>query len=173
VMQSEPIRVQCEIPEFLMSEFCFDDFDLVDIINLYVGLVSVSGDCVVYVPVYNTPHYVFVRNVIYNEDICPAAGYQNYKHYLKTNPSACSERQFMRLIKDITDNGYDWKNRPILVFRNWRRYFPRGRRDVADGFHRLAVLAALGENKIKVGVLRYQHNVLSRMKKRLCGDKIL
>jgi hypothetical protein len=170
-MQSKHVRNQRKIPEFLMSEFIFDDFDYVDVKNLYVGLLSISENCVIYVPVHKTPHYVFARNVIFNEKTHSISGYEHYKHYSEKNPDACSEKRYISLIKDIANNGYDWKNRPILVFQNWRRPFPRARKDVADGFHRLAVLAALGENKVCVGTLRYKHNVVCRMKRKFVANK--
>jgi hypothetical protein len=161
--------IRGEIPEFLATEFCFDAFDLINISNLYVGLRPVSGGRVVYVLVYKTPHYVFARNVLFKEDLYSVSGYRSYKQYSEINLRTCSEKQFVGLIKDITDNGYDWKNRPILVFRHWSRLFPLGRWDVADGFHRIAVLAALGEKNIKVGTLRYKYNAGARVKRRLFG----
>lgn len=158
-----------EIPKFLAPDLCFNAFELINISNLYVGLRPVSGGRVFYVLVFKTPHYVFARNVLLKENIYPVSGYRSYRQYSEINPRTCSEKQFVGLIKDITENGYDWKNRPILVFRHWRRLFPLGRWDVADGFHRLAVLAALGEKKIKVGTLRYKYNAGARVKRCLFG----
>ena len=168
-MQLKSNSIRGEIPKFLAPDLCFDAFDLINISNLYVGLRPITGGRTVYVLVFKAPHYVFARNVLFKEDLYPVSGYQSYRQYSEINQRGCSEKQFVGLIKDITDNGYDWENRPILVFRNWRRFFPLGRWDVADGFHRLAVLAALGEKNIKVGTLRYKHNAVARAKRFMFG----
>jgi hypothetical protein len=169
LMQLKSSGFRGEIPKFLAPDLCFDAFYLINIANLYVGLRQVSGGRVVYVLVYKTPHYVFARNVLFKENLYPVSGYQSYKQYSEINPTACSGKQFVDLIRDVTDNGYDWKNRPILVYRHWSRLFPLGRWDVADGFHRLAVLAAIGEKNIIVGTLRYKYNAGARLKRSLFG----
>ena len=40
-------------------------------------------------------------------------------------------------------------------------------KDVADGFHRLAILAALGKTKIRVCKLEYKYNIFLRIFRKL------
>lgn len=152
-----------DIPFFLRKDFNFDKILNIKIDNIYVGLCSPSSSSVSYVSVYRTPHYVFARNVLFNEEIYPVHGYRSYKHYSDINPRVCSEGQYVSLLDSIVDSGYDWEKKPILVFRHWKRLFPFSRWDVADGFHRLAVLAALGEKSLNVGILRSNKFVSTRI----------
>jgi len=155
------------LPEFLSSDFYFDQFITVNIEKLYVGLLSASDGKVMYLPIFKTPHYHFAKNAISGGAAGPITGYESYKDYAYRNRHMCSEEEFIELIENMRTHGYDWQNKPIFVFRHWSRPFPIGRWDVADGFHRLAILAALGEKKVKVGILRYKHSFIERLKRRL------
>lgn len=153
------------IPEYLEKDFRIYDHRIVDINSLNVGLHLMSGQ-VKYVSVIDTPHYMFVRNILKGDGVQIVHGYKNYAQYISLYSPSASINRFIKLIESIQVNGYDSKNKPILVFRNWRRPWPINRWDVADGYHRLAVLAALGERFIKVGTLQYKKNMAERLRGR-------
>lgn len=157
------------LPEFLSSDFYFGQYITVKIEKLYVGLVSSSNRGVIYLSIFKTPHYHFAKNVISGGAAGLITGYESYKDYAYRNRHMLmlSEEEFIQLIENIRTNGYDWKNKPIFVFRHWSRPFPIGRWDVADGFHRLAVLAALGEKSVKVATLRYKKTIFKRVVNRI------
>jgi hypothetical protein len=152
--------------EFL-NQHIFYKFCLTSINNLYVGLINHYGSDIRYVPVIKTPHFVYARYVLKNEPMKILGNYQSYAHYRSIHPQSHSQEGFNSLIKSIQTRGYDWRQNPILVFRHWRRPLPFNRWDVADGFHRLAVLAALGEKSVKVGVLRNKKSLYERFKQRV------
>lgn len=151
-----------DLPEFLKVDFIFYRYEKINVKNLYASLIKKSGN-VKFCTIYETPHYIFVRHFLYGENTYVISDYDSYQDYESTNIKACNEHEFIQLIKSIEINGYDWENNPILVHRNWKRLVPLGRWDIADGFHRLAILTALGENDIMVGTLRYKNNILKRL----------
>lgn len=153
-------------PDFL-RELVVHEHRLVCIDQLYVGLISLDGSHIYYVPIIETPHYVFARHILKEEPMRCAHKYQSYSHYRAIHPQKHSVDVFKHLMITIKDKGYEWKVSPIFVFRHWRRPFPVDRWDVADGFHRLAILAALGEKKIQVTILRRKQNLLTRLKSRV------
>lgn len=155
------------LPSFLETEFYFHGYRDVKTSKLYVGLIPLRGDRCRYVRVESTPHYYFVRQYLFGEGAEPVSGYRDYEQYLEAHSLESSEEKFVRLIEDISSNGYDWENRPVFVFRHWSRFLPFGRWDVADGFHRLAVLSALGEEVIKAGILHPKRSIGSRIVRRL------
>jgi hypothetical protein len=158
-----------KLPDFLSDKFQVDKLGIVYVSSLRVGLVDLNSCRIRYIPVNRTPHYYFVKSVINNEkeEECGDYGYSNYSHYSEVNSKACHPEQFIKLTNKIIDDGYNYTSYPILVFRHWRRPLPIWRLDVADGFHRLAVLAALGETKIMVCKLKYKNNIISRLVHRL------
>lgn len=157
------------MPAFLADRFQFRDYRLVPMRRLYIGLLPPTGGRAVYVPVTETPHYAFALKILTGRVIPPVGGYQDYEHYTSLNPKACTAGAFGELIESIKTNGYDSTGRPILVFRIWRRPWPPVRWDVADGFHRLAVLAAIGEETVLVGTLRARSSLCRRVAARLTG----
>ncbi len=154
-------------PSFLNSNFALGDFQSVNIYKLYVGLRSKNKAKTKYVPVHKTPHYCFAKHHLYGNELYPVSGYQDYKHYINANSGTGSEEKYIQLIDSIKKRGYMWRTQPIFVFNHWTRLFPLGRLDVADGFHRLAILSALGEEEIKVVTLHQKYNIYRRSMHRL------
>jgi len=162
-VQEDSFRVpRLELPEFLAKTYVDGGKCVVNIDRLYVGLLPVSGRLASYVPVYDTPHYSFARHILEGVKWESVNGYRDYVHYASLHAHASTEDVFRELIFSIKRSGYDSTNRPIFVFRSWRRPWPLSRWDVADGFHRLAVLAAMGEEFITVRKLRPRKNVMRR-----------
>jgi hypothetical protein len=158
-----------DLPDFIKEEFKIFDRRKVKLSTLYVGLISIDSGVLQYVPVTQTPHYYFVRQELFGEKIGPVSEYRNYQHYADVNAHACSQDNFKRLIHSIRLDKYNYEQWPILVFRYWRRPLPLFRWDVADGFHRLAVLAALGYKYIEVTTLRPKYCVVNRVFRRFKG----
>ncbi len=155
------------LPPFLSDLYVFKCYKLVSINQFYVGLYDIEGRVVKYVPVIETPHYMFVKSIITNSNEQSIYDFRDYEHYRTICPSACSVKKFIELIESIKSNGYDSDNKPILVFRTLRRPYPLVRWDVADGFHRLAILAALGESSIRVATLRTKKPMINKVIDRL------
>ena len=160
---------QFKIPSFLENSFRIHKYRTVEIDNLFVGLLAMQGAGISYVKIYDTPHYIFAKHVISGEPIEANHGYRSYDHYASINQSARTEKEFIKLIESISEISYDHKKRPVLVFRTWRRMYPLNRWEVADGFHRLAILAALGHERLTVATLRPKYTVVKRISGRLKG----
>ena len=155
------------IPDFLKENFYFSHFNIINIDRLYVGVIDLNLGNIKYINIKKTPHYYFV---------CEYLGIKNkhkestinYYNYIKSNPlDPRFKQKFIELINSINKNGYDFKKSPILVFNTLKRPFPFGRFDVADGFHRLSILAALDSKKINVAVLKRNQSIFLRLKKLL------
>jgi len=159
--------VQFMLPNFLSDKFKIESLKLVNIDCLYVGLLGRNTNRIRYVSIKKTPHYYFVKNFIDDENMSYDSERLSYGDYSEINSDACSVDDFIKLIENIMSNGYIYKESPICVFKHWSRPLPVWRLDVADGFHRLAVLAALGETKIMVCKLKYKNNIISRLVLRL------
>lgn len=151
-----------QLPAFLADRYEFHDDRVVSMRHLYVGLLPARGRKAIYVSIVSTPHYAFARQILTGETAGPVAGYADYQGYASRHPRTCSARVFEDLIASIKTNGYDAEERPILVFRFWRRPWPPTRWDVADGFHRLAVLAAMGETRVRVATLKPRRSAWQR-----------
>ena len=159
---------QPNLPDFLYKCFKFSSFRNVNLDIIFVGLLPIGGGRAKYVPVTETPHFMLARYILLGESIETVRGYKDYAHYIAVNPRINAENNFSKLIKSIRDIGYDPEKGPILVFRSWRRLFPLKRWDVADGFHRLAILAAIGERSVLVGELRTKRSLIRRLRDRFC-----
>ena len=160
------------LPDYLECNFAFNGFHLVKIKHLYAGLImAVSDKYLKYVPVEETPHYIFARHILKGDSLRCSNGYTDYRHYIAMNPRPLAEETFIRIIHDIKTNGYDWEKGPIFVFRHWSRPLPFGRWDVGDGLHRLSILAALGENQIRVATLCAKHNIFTRLFHRIKKER--
>jgi len=155
------------IPNFLKQNFYFSHFKVLNIDRLYVGLIDSNITSIKYINIKKTPHYYFVCEYLgikikHKENII------DYNDYIIANPlDLRSKSKFIELINSINKNGYNFNNSPILVFNTIKRPFPFGRYDVADGFHRLSILAALNIINIEVAVLKQKQSVLMRLKKRI------
>lgn len=165
------------IPDFLSESFSVGCAKTVRIQDLYVGLKSVTSRKTIYVNIKDTPHYNFVISVLNNVPEVEISGYKNYENYININPHPCSRTKFIDLINSMKRSGYDWENKPILVSKHWKRPFPLSRWDVLDGFHRFAVLAAFGQQKINVVTLRRKRNAFGRfllkLSRRKANNKIM
>ena len=155
------------LPDFLEKDFYFYSFSKININNLYVAIHPINSTKPHFISIYETPHYQFVQKTIFNRDPKKVFNYENYFQYAEINKKACSEEEYTFLINNILVNGYNWKKHPIFIYRNWRRIFPISRWNVADGFHRLAILAALNFNEIEVGILKYKYDLIRRFLKSL------
>ncbi|MDC0006033.1 ParB/Srx family N-terminal domain-containing protein [Gammaproteobacteria bacterium] len=122
--------------------------------KLYVGLRAKNSDVINYVSVRDTPHFFFVKNFLEGTPISSVHGYEDYSQYLAAYWHPLDEDSFKNLIISIRENGYDADTKPILVVRSIRTPLPLGRYQVLDGFHRLAILAALGHHTVKVFRMR-------------------
>lgn len=151
------------LPEYLKKKWQIDKNGVVDLSLLYVGLVVSGKDKTVYVNIVESPHYMFARYVLFGEEYNTVSGFESYDQYALFSHHACTEALFVELVCSIIRNGYQFECNPILVYRHWRRPFPLGRWDVADGFHRLAILAALGFKRIPVCFLSRRENICQRI----------
>lgn len=147
------------IPNFL-DDFKFKEIKKVEISNLFVGLLS-KNNSIDYVRIKNTPHHKFAQSYIFDSSNKEELK-NEYINYLNIQPTEHSVEKFESLIDNIKINGYDFKTTPILVWRHWTRPLPLKRYDVADGFHRLAVLSALGYLNICVTMIEKKDNVYKR-----------
>lgn len=155
------------IPNFLKENFCFSHFKVMKIDRLYVGYIDPNIGNIKYINIKKTPHYYFVCEYL-GVKIKLKENIIDYNDYIASNPlDLRSKSKFIKLINSINKNGYDFKESPILVFNTIRRPFPLGRFDVADGFHRLSILAALNTINIEVAVLKQNQSIFMRLKKRL------
>jgi hypothetical protein len=147
------------------NKFESDRLEMVNVDSLRVGLIDINSDHVSYILINKTPHYYFAKSIIDSEkkfDI-GGSGYLNYNHYFEANrENTSTPKQFIELTNKIIEDGYNFTNYPVLVYRHWSRPFPLRRLDVVDGFHRLAILAALGETEIMICKLRYKNSIISR-----------
>lgn len=157
------------LPIYLESKFKFHGFRTVRIQHLFVGLRPIAGGNARYVSVNETPHCIFVRHILYGEPLRSVHGYTGYGHYISINPHPCTEEVFIELTQSVVERGYQWDISPILVVRSWRRPWPICRWDVMDGFHRLAILAALNEKSLKVATLKPKKPILQQVMDRLRG----
>ena len=166
-------ELDCQVvflPSFIRSSFVYVGIESVKVSDLYVGLLSMNEvTAIKYVSIFDTPHFAYACHVLHNQKLSSKFTYLDYLRYKELHSQSHSEAGFNSLIYSMLKGGYDWQTRPVLVFRNWRRLYPFHRRDVADGFHRLAILAAMGEENIKVGLLHHKYSVIERAKRRLLG----
>ena len=158
-----------ELPEFLQHEFVPGPHRVVPIERLRVALRCPDRSSLRYVAVQATPHYGFARHILGESSTPNVPHYPDYDAYVAQHGGGAGTDDFRALVGSIRDNGYDGRRHPILVFRHWRRRIPRGRWDVADGFHRLAVLAALDYERVEVQTLGHARSPLARIRRRLGG----
>ena len=149
------------LPEFL-NNFDLDDYEQQKIERIFVGKLDEDGK-ISYVSIFYTPHYELASAIFAGSTGKLQLARRQYLEYLKIQETSHSLLKFEELCSSIRTGGYDWRIRPILVFSDLRRPFPLFRRDVADGFHRLAVLAALGYENINVLKLKRKDNIYQRL----------
>ncbi|MDB2389803.1 ParB/RepB/Spo0J family partition protein [Alphaproteobacteria bacterium] len=152
------------LPYFL-DDFIFSDYRVVKLENIYIGY-AYPNNTTQYKSIFSTPHFKLAKYLCNPNEEDLNLLKQDYKQYHSNSDESEKLKKFMNLIFEIQSNGYNWKDTPILVLRNWRRPLPLNRYDVADGFHRLAILAALGYEDIKVARLHYKMSILKRFAKR-------
>lgn len=153
------------LPDFL-NNFDVDDYELLKIEQIFVGELGQDGK-ISYVSIFGTPHYEFASAIYAGSTGKLQFARGRYLEYLKIQETAHSPLKFEQLCSSMRRDGYDWRVYPILVFTDLRRPFPLFRRDVADGFHRLAALAALGYENINVLRLKRKDNIFQRLVNRV------
>lgn len=156
------------LPSFLSNFLLTTHRKEVDINTLYVGLIN---NKINYISVYETPHYKFAKKILNdNSKVILAQNSSNYKDYISMNSNSKTEKSFINLIMSIKNKGYDFKSSPILVFKPYRISFFK-RWHVADGFHRLSILAALGNENIEVVILKRRLSIFNRLIQRIFNGK--
>tara|TARA_B110000114_G_scaffold185225_1_gene231379 strand:- start:1391 stop:1930 length:540 start_codon:yes stop_codon:yes gene_type:complete len=156
---------QINIPSFIETNFIFSCVKSVKIRKVYIGLTDTNSKKIRYVNIKSTPHYKFACDYLKNKYKINESRYVNY---IKSNPKDFrSTEKFIKLIDSFNKSGYNYEEFPVLVFKTLKRPFPFGRFDVADGFHRLSILAALGYENINVAVLKRKQSIFTRLKKKL------
>ena len=151
------------IPSFLF-DFKFHKYTYANIDNMFVGLLS-DEKCVNYVQIKNTPHYRYAISYL-NDSSHKNEHKKKYIDYLKIQADEHTIEKFEALINSIKENGYDSEKSPILVWRHWSRPMPIQRLGIADGCHRLAILAALGHSEICVAIILRKENIFERVIKK-------
>ena len=125
---------------------------VVETARLLVRLCEGSRHIVV--SLIDTPHYRFIKAYRHSNDMAHAADISGYGQYaMRYIPD--SENRVERLSQlylTMCNTGYlcgDHRFRPILLFRQrpWKRM------TVFDGLHRAAVLMAMGQKNITVGII--------------------
>ena len=157
------------LPIFLRRQFVSGSMVSVKMERIFVALKVDPLNGVKYTSIYSTPHYDFIRQYFCNDK--SVSENHEYSRYSSANVDASSPEEFMALADSIVNKGYNYNTNPIYVFSNWKRFFPIGRLDVADGFHRLAILAALDQQNVMVCKLKYKKNIFARFMLRSYGNK--
>ena len=156
------------LPSFINKNFYFSYFKIININKLFVGVRNSKIGELEYLNIKKTPHYLFASNYLELSNISEGEDCKSYHDYIKSNPDDLrSKGKFESLINSIRENGYNFHESPILVFYTFKRPLPFGRWDVLDGFHRLAILAALGNKNIEVAILKRKQSIFKRLKQRI------
>jgi hypothetical protein len=138
-------------PEHLSNFYCQNNRIKVKVSKLYVGYAK--GKNINYTNVKNTIHYKFASSelkLVGDLD-------KEYNDYHLNTGHDTNSVSYRRLIRVISEDGYNSKDYPILVYRSLSRPYPIKRWDVIDGFHRLAILSALGVEEVEVVVCKYKY----------------
>lgn len=139
-------------PNSLNNFFNPKELIKVKVSKLYVGYVFTNK--VNYINVKNTIHYKYAVEEILNLK----SGLENkYNDYHKKTGHNTNSISYRKLIRNIKDTGYNSNLFPILVYRSLSRIYPLKRWDVIDGFHRLAILSAMGHEEVEVAVCKYKY----------------
>lgn len=152
------------LPNFLQANFEFKNFKTMNINNLYVGLFSSRFNKIVYKSIFYTPHFFYAKKFISRKITPELPEFIEYMSYIRFDKRSCIGK-FDNLIDSIISKGYKYREKPILVFKSIRRPFPINRYYVADGFHRLAILAALNKKNIDIAVLKNKFDLIEKLKK--------
>lgn len=117
---------------------------------LRVGL-KVNG-VIQYIKIFETPHFKLAKQLIENKLNVSVTKYDYIKYIHNAEQNDHSFEQYVALLGDIKSSGYNSKLYPILVYSKIFDFVTLNSkiRYVLDGFHRLAILTALGENEITV-----------------------
>ena len=115
--------------------------------------LRISDQSIKLIDIYNSPHYYFVKNYINKTDKYPIKNILTYEQYYENKWTNRSPEYFKELVDDISDY-FDYKRDPIIVFKGIRPIKNIGSWVVVDGFHRIAILAALNNKAFKAKALR-------------------
>ena len=117
-------------------------------INSLIVVLRCKDNFAKYVNVTDTPHY---RNVI-NFESGGTKNTEEYENYRKKYIKDSNSDSFYSLYTNIKNIGYDERNK-VLIYRNLKIFKYLFRWFVADGFHRLSILYALGFYEIETVLL--------------------
>ena len=148
------------IPEHMQPLDALFERRIVDIKNIYAGIKFRSGQ-IKYQALCRSPIYRYAK-VIAADGIASVHEKTLYNRYQQSYLGT-STKKVEAIVQSIRLNGFNPEYAP-LAFRSLKRVFPLHRYDVADGHHRAAVLAALGQTKIELVIYKVKHkNSLRRL----------
>ena len=148
------------IPEHMQPLDALFERRIVDIKNIYTG-IKFRGGQIKYQALCESPIYRYAK-VIAVDGIADAHEKLLYNRYQQSYLGT-STKKVEAIVKSIRLNGFNPEYAP-LAFRSLKRVFPLHRYDVADGHHRAAVLAALGQTNIELVIYQVKHkNSLRRL----------
>jgi len=81
----------------LQKTWEFDGFRTVNTKSLFVGMKCVVSGKIIG-SVTDSPHYLFARECLYGERVCPSRGYRDYSHYVEINPHPCTNTVSRRFL---------------------------------------------------------------------------
>ena len=148
------------IPEHMQPLDALFERRIVDIKNIYTG-IKFKGGKIKYEALCRSPIYRYAK-VIAADGIANAHEKALYNRYQQSYLGT-STKKVEAIVQSIQSNGFNPEYAP-LAFRSLKRVFPLQRYDIADGHHRAAVLAALGQTEIELVIYRVNHkNSLRRL----------
>jgi len=133
---------------------------IVHIGNIYAGIKFKDGQ-IKYQSLCESPIYRYAK-VIAVDGIAREHEKTLYNKYQQAYLGT-STQKVEAIVQSIRLNGFNPEYAP-LAFRSLKRVFPLHRYDLADGHHRAAVLAALGQTNIELVIYKVKHkNSLRRL----------
>jgi hypothetical protein len=145
------------VPETFKKNCIAIGYKKIDLKNLFF-LVKRIGQRELKTSIYNTPHYFYALNVLNIDSKKRPTNVEDYILYNERVSKISYNKKFYKLIISWSNN-YDYINYPILVRKDFgfsSSYV------VLDGFHRSAILAAKGINKINVLIINPKFGYFTR-----------
>ena len=141
------------IPEHMKPLDAIFERRIVNIEKIYTG-IKITNDRSKYKALCQSPIYRYAK-IIATDGIANSQEKMLYKRYQELYPGT-STSKIESLMQSIQLNGFNPEYAP-LAFRSLKRVYPLNRYDIADGHHRAAVLAALGETNIELFIYKIKH----------------
>ena len=141
------------IPEHMQPLDAIFERRCVNLGKIYTG-IKLSDDKIKYKTLVESPIYRYAK-VIATYGIANAQEKMLYSKYQQLYPDT-STSKVEALVQSIQTNGFNPEYAP-LAFRSLKRLYPLNRYDIADGHHRAAVLAALGQTSIELFIYKVKH----------------